>query len=179
MLLGIVLHAAIPFMANPLDGMNNWIYFQTPTLICDVATWWIHVWRIPLFFFLAGFFALQTLERHGAVEFAKKRFKRLVVPYFVAVYTVGPMIYVVFHLGWYLTGQCSWDQMWPHIPLPERLAENFFGPLHLWFLQELIILSAAFLFLYVALAGDGPTTAPPERTLPWWIPIGPGCLGRT
>ena len=176
MLLGIVLHSAIPFMAHPLTGMNNWIYFQTPTLICDMATWWIHVWRIPLFFFLAGFFALQTLQRHGGAGFAKKRFKRLVVPYFAAVYTVGPMIYVVFHLGWYVTGQCSWDQVWPHIPLPPRLAENFFGPLHLWFLQDLIILSAVFLFLYAVLAPQGDWSTPPEKRLPWWTPFGPGLV---
>ena len=176
MLLGVVLHSAIPFMANPLGGMQNWIYFQTPALICDVFTWWIHVWRIPMFFFLAGFFALQTLQRHGAEQFAKKRFKRLVVPYFIAVYTVGPLIYVVFHLGWYLTGQISWDQVWPHVALPERLAENFFGPVHLWFLQELIILSTAFLALYVLLAPEGESTSPPMTKLPWWVPIGPGVL---
>lgn len=180
MLLGVVLHAAIPYMAVPLSGMDNWICYQGPTPFCDMLVWWIHAWRIPLFFFLAGFFALQTLQRHGAKGFARRRIKRLCIPYIVAVYTVGPLIYVVFNLGWYMTGQCSWEQMWPHIPLPERLATNFFGPSHLWFLQELIILSFTFLFLHIVLAADksesGGRPAEVKKSLPWWLPIGPGIL---
>lgn len=180
MLLGVVLHAAIPYMAFPLSGMDNWICYQTPTPFCDMLVWWIHAWRIPLFFFLAGFFALQTLQRHGPNGFARRRIKRLCIPYVVAVYTVGPLIYIVFNLGWYSTGQCSWEQIWPHIPLPERLATNFFGPSHLWFLQELIIFSFTFLFLRFVLAektsesGVGPSEL--KKPLPWWLPIGPGIL---
>ncbi|MEP3479639.1 MAG: acyltransferase family protein [Fuerstiella sp.] len=180
MLLGVVLHAAIPYTAVPLSGMDNWICYQTSTPFCDMLVWWIHAWRIPLFFFLAGFFALQTLQRHGAHGFARRRIKRLCIPYIVAVYTVGPVIYLVFNLGWYLTGQCSWEQIWPHIPLPERLATNGFGPSHLWFLQELIILSFTFVFLYVVLGSEesesGAGPAEVKKTLPWWLPIGPGIL---
>lgn len=180
MLLGVVLHAAIPYMAAPLSGMDNWICYQTATPLCDLIVWWIHVWRIPLFFFLAGFFALQTLQRHGASGFARRRLRRLCIPYIVAVYTVGPLIYIVFNLGWYLTGHCSWEQIWPHVPLPERLATNFFGPSHLWFLQELIILSFTFLFLHVALAVEGSKSSlgpsGGKKPLPWWLPLGPGVL---
>ena len=180
MLLGIALHASIPYMSTPLSGMNNWACYETPTVFCDILFWWVHVWRIPLFFFLAGFFALQTLQRHGSNGFARRRLKRLCIPYLAAVYLVGPPIYILFSLGWYTTGQCSWEQIWHQVPLPEHLAVNSFGPSHLWFLQELIIFNLVFLFLYVALGTAEKKTSPSQavnkKSLPWWLPVCPGIL---
>ncbi len=87
MLLGITLHASMAYLARPLEGMR-WVVQDTPSLIGDFAYWWVHAWRLPLFFFLAGFFAKLTMDRYGAEQFARKRFKRLVVPYLVAAWTI-------------------------------------------------------------------------------------------
>lgn len=174
MLLGVVLHSAVPFLGKPLSGLH-WVYFQAPSSLCDICFWWIHVWRIPLFFFLAGFFGQMTLQRHGVEGFAERRIRRLAIPYLIAAITVGPLSYVVFHFGWYVTGQCSFDQMWPHVPLPDTIPASRFGPLHLWFLLELIILSASFAFLYAALSPRVNHFSEVER-LPvyWWFPA---CMG--
>ncbi|MCR9202031.1 MAG: acyltransferase family protein [Planctomycetaceae bacterium] len=176
MLLGVVHHAAIPFMDKPLRGLQ-WVYTQTPTLLCDVAFWWGHAWRIPLFFFLAGFFSQLTLQRYGVQGFATRRFRRLVIPYVVAAFTIGPLIYLVFHGGWYLTGQCSWEQMWPTVALPANLGACRFGPAHLWFLLELIIISITYAVLFVVFSPEQPEFSE-VRTLPgrWWIPLAPGIL---
>lgn len=176
MLLGVVHHAAIPFIARPLAGLQ-WVYTQSPSLICDVCFWWGHAWRIPLFFFLAGFFSQLTVQRHGVPGFAVRRVRRLVVPYVVAALTVGPLVYLVFHLGWYLTGQCSWEQVWPSVPLPVTLNAARFGPVHLWFLLELIIISITYAVLFVAFS-PGQREFSEVRSFParWWIPLGPGVL---
>ncbi|WP_077026743.1 acyltransferase family protein [Fuerstiella marisgermanici] len=172
MLLGITLHASMAYLARPLEGMR-WVVQDTPSLVGDFAYWWVHAWRLPLFFFLAGFFAKLTMDRHGAEQFARKRFKRLVVPYIVAAWTIGPILYVVFVGGWYLTGQCTYDQMMPHVPLPPKLQENSFGPAHLWFLQDLIIMSSVYLFLSVVMPGTGKPVRETKTAIApkWWMPI--------
>ncbi len=172
MLLGITLHAAVPYLSLPMKGLN-WVCQETPSLICDITFWWVHAWRLPLFFFLAGFFARLTSERHGITGFAKHRFRRLVIPYLAACYTIGPAIYVVFAIGWYLTGQCSFEQMMPHIPFPPELQENAFGPAHLWFLQDLIILSIVYLYLSLTVSSGSTGTREVHDIGPvkWWIPF--------
>ena len=172
MLLGITLHASMAYLAVPLKDMR-WVVQDTPSLISDFAYWWVHPWRLPLFFFLAGFFAKLTMDRHGVSQFARKRFKRLVIPYLVAAWTIGPILYVVFVCGWYLTGQCTYAQMMPHVPLPPELQKNSFGPAHLWFLQDLIIMSSVYLFLSVVMPGTDKSVRESKIIIApgWWMPI--------
>lgn len=143
MLLGITLHAAVPYMHTPMEGLL-WGVKGSPSLICEIAFWWVHAWRLPLFFFLAGFFAKLTMDRYGAQQFASKRFKRIAVPYFAAIFTIGPAIYFVFAISWYLTGQCTSEQIWPQVPLPQKYQEHLFGPAHLWFLLDLMIMTCVY-----------------------------------
>ncbi len=172
MLLGITLHSSMAYLAVPLRDIR-WVVKDTPSFISDIAYWWVHTWRLPLFFFLAGFFAKLTMDRHGAEQFARKRFKRLVVPYIAALLTIGPILYVVFVGGWYVTGQCSYAQMMQQVPMPPDLQENHFGPVHLWFLQDLIIMSSVYLILCVLMPRTENSAR--ERKIGmsprWWMPI--------
>lgn len=172
MLLGITLHSAMAYISKPLEGAV-WLVTESSSQICDLIFWWVHAWRIPLFFFLAGFFARSTMERHGPAGFARRRLKRLVVPYFVAIYTIGPVLYSVFAIGWYVTGQCTYAQMMPHVPFPAHIESQAFGPGHLWFLQDLIIMSIVYLILSVALSADSRAedSVIAERLALWWMPI--------
>lgn len=152
---------------------SPWVVQGEPSFVGDIAYWWVHTWRLPLFFFLAGFFAKLTMDRYGAEEFARKRFKRLVVPFVVAAYTIGPILYVIFVTGWYLTGKCTYEQMMPHISLPQGLQEHIFGPVHMWFLEDLIIMSSVYLFLSIVMPARLTSTndQEPGIAMPWWLPI--------
>lgn len=174
MLLGVTLHASIAYMPTQMEGLI-WVVQDSSTAFCDVTFWWVHAWRLPLFFFLSGFFAKLTMDRHGTKGFAIRRFKRVFVPYIVAIYTILPLQYVVFAWGWYVTGQCTLEQTLPWIAFPSHLQENFFGPSHLWFLQDLTIMSSMYLFLCYRLGAKSDSQNPAEtETLPapsWWIPF--------
>jgi len=172
MLLGIMLHSTLAYVSKPLDGVV-WLVTESSSPICDVLFWWVHAWRIPLFFFLSGFFAKLSMDRHGPAGFARRRVKRLVIPYFVAVYTIGPALYLVFAVGWYLTGQCTSAQMLPHVPFPAHIQAQAFGPVHLWFLQDLIIMSIVYLVLSVALGAESQAedSVKAERLARWWMPM--------
>ena len=77
LLLGIVLHATMSFfMFIPVQDPS-----QSTTLA--VTFYVIHVFRMSLFFLLAGFFAHLVLHRRGTRAFAKDRAKRILVPMIV------------------------------------------------------------------------------------------------
>ena len=68
MLLGIVLHAMMSFIVTPV----KWPAHDTQrSFAFDAIVYMIHGFRMPLFFFLAGFFAHLLVERMGVHEFAR------------------------------------------------------------------------------------------------------------
>jgi glucan biosynthesis protein C len=78
LLLGVALHASMSWMPN---AKYFWIVADAdPSVTLGVVFHVIHLFRMTLFFLLAGFFARFVLERRGVKAFAKDRFKRIVLP---------------------------------------------------------------------------------------------------
>jgi fucose 4-O-acetylase-like acetyltransferase len=75
LLLGIALHAAQPF----LDGLSGWVTKEAPS--DALATLWftILMFRMPLFFLIAGFFGRMVLERRGPAGCIRARSQRVAV----------------------------------------------------------------------------------------------------
>ena len=74
LLLGIVLHATMSFfLVVPARDSSQ-------SLTLAVTFYVIHVFRMSLFYLIAGFFAHLAFHRRGARAFLKDRFKRIVVP---------------------------------------------------------------------------------------------------
>ena len=74
LLLGIVLHATMSFfLFIPAQDVS-----QSTTL--GVTFYVIHMFRMSLFYFIAGFFAHLVFHRRGARAFVKDRAKRILVP---------------------------------------------------------------------------------------------------
>ena len=72
MLLGILLHATLPYiLAAETTPPPTWVF------LIFVA---IHTWRMPLFFILAGFFAAMSLSRNAILSFCWDRFYRIMLP---------------------------------------------------------------------------------------------------
>lgn len=64
MLLGLVFHSAASFAAAPL-GLG-WKYKDSETsIVFDVFVFLIHVFRMPIFFIIAGFFAALLYYQRG------------------------------------------------------------------------------------------------------------------
>ena len=55
---------------------------------------WLHSFRMPLFFLIAGFFGRMMLMKYGTGPFLQKRWYRIGIPLFVGMFTFGP-IYVL------------------------------------------------------------------------------------
>lgn len=144
MLLGIVLHAAIAYMVVPMQGLL-WALREQPTHVgFDLLFWWIHAWRIPLFFVLAGFFAAMLARRRGAKGFIKHRFDRILKPVLIAMVTVLPLTYVFWSWGWMTEHRVFWEEVWQFDFRDPGIENHFMGPGHLWFLNYLMIFSVLY-----------------------------------
>jgi len=79
MALGVVLHAPLAFITPEIWEAVDVPWYEVP----KTEDWvlmllgWIHQWRMPVFFLLAGFFGLMILRRRGALAFLGDRIVRL------------------------------------------------------------------------------------------------------
>ncbi|MFO0958569.1 MAG: acyltransferase family protein [Isosphaeraceae bacterium] len=51
----------------------------------------IHGFRMPLFFVMSGFFAAMLMQRLGQVELIKHRFRRVLLPMLLKLFTIVPL----------------------------------------------------------------------------------------
>lgn len=91
MLLGLVLHTAVSYTVIDLGAA--WGYKDTATTpFADLVVMFIHVFRMPVFFVLAGFFAAMLCVRRGVAGFVNNRLQRIVLPFVVAVVLLYPLV---------------------------------------------------------------------------------------
>lgn len=134
LLAGIVLHAAMAFLPGLFPGI--WSYVDaSPSTTLSVAFFTIHMFRMSLFFLLAGFFGHMTFHRKGQGAFMADRAKRILIPLVVGWVVLYPIIGLVWSWGYQrLTGGPA-----PEMPANFRPA-HWFPFTHLWFLYMLALL---------------------------------------
>jgi peptidoglycan/LPS O-acetylase OafA/YrhL len=148
LLLGIFFHGAAPY----LQGFDFWLWHESPSATLGAYAFFSHVFRMALFFMIAGFFGRMVLERRGMRAFVKDRSKRILLPLVVGL----PIILLTFGLlGWAGTTLRGGDfvalaaaQQTAAAPQPG--AQPFFPWMHLWFLYYLVMFYVAALVLRVA-----------------------------
>src|SRR5436190_5904166 len=129
MFLGIYLHAVVAY--SPSGG---WPWRQSElsrTLDWSLAV--IHVFRMPIFYAMAGFFTALLIARYGLRRSAWNRFMRIVVPFVVGWLIVWPL--VMLEAG---TGRFNFEIAWQALVTGSLF--KYAHPLHLWFLEYLIVL---------------------------------------
>lgn len=139
LLLGIAFHASMSF----LPGMPPvaWsITDNSPSVALAEFAFVAHMFRMSLFFFIAGFFGRLLYERYGARGFWANRLMRILVPFVVGWAILFPTISYVWVQG--LTKQFGGriptmpPEMAAHMPHPIAA----FPLMHLWFLYYLLLL---------------------------------------
>ena len=142
MFLGICIHSAITYMTLPSQVWPFRDRAQSP--VCDLLVLFIHVFRMPLFFVLSGFFARMVYQRAGAAEFARHRVKRILLPFIVGL----AVLYVPIWTGMMYGANIYGD---PGAFVMDGLRSgSFLTPLrtmHLWFLYYLLYLYVGALML--------------------------------
>ncbi len=154
MMLGIVLHSAMFYLADPpalmripLDHRQSYFF--------DLIFHFIHSFRMPTFFVLAGFFASLLMERRGLMGTLKNRVARVLAPLLAGMLTVLPVA-GLFMMDVMLESRFGVRSVLPDLDLVNRLGAELVAKglpadqpslLHLWFLYYLCMFYLALPFL--------------------------------
>jgi peptidoglycan/LPS O-acetylase OafA/YrhL len=140
MFLVISLHAALGYIARDIPGVLWCVRDHPTTPVFDWFCWWCMGVSNPLYFTIAGFFAVHLYDSRGAAGFVSNRARRVLAPFLVGLVTVGPASLVAWCCGWLLSGRCSTRQVLRLRFLDPQIQSELFGPGHLWFLEYLLLM---------------------------------------
>jgi glucans biosynthesis protein C len=132
LLAGIVLHAIMSYMPG-------WPFsYGSTSSELGILYFVIHIFRMALFFMIAGFFARLLHQRLGTKQFIKNRLQRIALPLIAAFFIVVPLTIIAMIWSIRQLGVQSPPNMQPPIPI--------IGPpipwAQLWFLYVLLIIYA-------------------------------------
>lgn len=151
MWLGIVLHVAVNHITGP--SMLPWRDSQT-TPVADMLVVFIHAFRMPVFFILAGFFVALLVANRGYKGMLKNRMRRLALPlaifWPILIVCTSVLILVYLHLMMYGTAGIETSLMTRKSPKASP-----FVTMHMWFIYYLIWFS-----LFTALLGPAVARLP-------------------
>ncbi len=131
MFLGIYLHAVVAYST---DG--GWPYRPpgqplTHSLVWSMSV--IHVFRMPIFYAMAGFFTALLIARYGFRGAALNRLGRIAVPFVVGWAIIWPLTMLLVGTGLYGIDRTL-------RAFESGLVLKYVHPMHLWFLEYLILL---------------------------------------
>lgn len=136
LLLGVVFHAGFSFLPGLIPGI--WAMTDnSPSTTLGALLFTSHIFRMSLFFVVAGFFARMLFHDRGVRGFWKNRLKRILVPLVVGWVVLFPLLAVVWIWGITRTFGGALPSPPPQAPPSPPGA---FPLTHLWFLYYLLVL---------------------------------------
>ncbi|MCR9239278.1 MAG: acyltransferase family protein [Alphaproteobacteria bacterium] len=148
LMLGIPFHAAVIYSLA-----HEWAVSSPDK--SQVLTWFsdfLHTFRMPGFFLLAGFFSIMILDRKGPMTWLKSRLFRLGVPLVSATLLIVPFQIVVQSVAQSVRGTLPWADLSAYtIGQLTQFGEPWIS--HLWFLWCLIAYCVGLAMLHALVGG--------------------------
>ncbi|WP_306257932.1 acyltransferase family protein [Pararhizobium sp. IMCC21322] len=148
LMLGIPFHAAVIYSLA-----HEWAVSSPDK--SQVLTWlssFLHTFRMPGFFLLAGFFSIMLLDRKGPMIWLKSRLFRLGVPLFSATLLILPFQIVVQSVALSVNGTLPWADLSAYTTGQlTQFGEPWIS--HLWFLWSLIAYCVGLAMLHALVGG--------------------------
>lgn len=141
MWLGVVLHVSVNHMAGPAI-----LPFKDRDVsqYADFTVFFIHTFRMPVFFVLAGFLAAMMVSKRGNATMVRNRLRRIALPFalFWPVLFVATVVLVFAFRHMMSTGSFGLSMA----DAPQRVpGRPLLNTMHMWFVY--------YLFLFCMLAG--------------------------
>lgn len=140
LLLGVAFHATMSFLPGP----QAWIVMDDQRSEVMAVTFFVlHIFRMTVFFLIAGYFGRLLLQRRGVGGFIVDRLKRIAAP--LAIF--WPMVLMA------IIGVLVWNTIETlggipkNAPPPPAITPTAFPLTHLWFLWVLLLFYPAMLVL--------------------------------
>ncbi len=170
MLLGVFLHVGLAY-AQP--GRHVWLATDPEgSRIVDASIWFVHLFRMSLFFWLSGYLAKMTVQRKGLKHFIKSRLLRIVLPMviFYPVLLVLMTMVIVFAIGYVKDPQGLLGFIVEQSKA-QKQDDQFrtLDTMHLWFLYYLI----GFSLISVVLAKVQEIKLPKLFSSKWMLALSP------
>jgi glucans biosynthesis protein C len=134
MWLGVILHTIIVYKA---EAEPNWPHEPGSYNALNWVYSFIHIFRMPLFYMVAGFFSCMVIQKKGITDFLKQRAKRILIPFIAGVLLIVPLSLFPFSINHYY-----YEQHLGFMNAVQKSISEVFkwkGLAHLWFLYYLII----------------------------------------
>jgi glucan biosynthesis protein C len=153
-LLVVVLHSACAYSNNT----QWWTVNDANSIFFDYLLGVLGVFLMPTLFFIAGYFALTSLQQKGKWLFIKSKLIRLGLPWLLGVILMVPMInYIHFYSRDYPVSLLSlWGRFVKNLEGGLSLHTGFitssmqFQHMHFWFISLLLTFFIVFTFLHDA-----------------------------
>ncbi|MCW7494448.1 acyltransferase family protein [Leptospira sp. 2 VSF19] len=130
LLLGIVFHAAIVYASDIKYAIQD----EKRSEILSYFCYWIHCYRMPMFYMISGFFSAMVWTKKGRAFYLEARFKRVLIPTMFGLIFLAPIQY-------YLTERINNPGL-DFLPFLEFFfTKDHFQHSHIWFLVDLFFFS--------------------------------------
>ncbi|OYW87583.1 MAG: hypothetical protein B7Z20_04780 [Sphingobium sp. 32-64-5] len=134
MLLGVPYHVFMSYRAGQTwivtSGEGGALY----TWLAEI----IHLFRMPVFFIVAGYFAALLLARRDAGDWLKGRMTRLGIPFLTCLLLLNPLMNFACELSVFVNAQDSWASF-----AHNSRTSGGYWVRHLWFIIVLLYFCAA------------------------------------
>jgi glucan biosynthesis protein C len=139
MLSGVLFHAALAY--SPLMHPYFPVADRAQSPVVDLCIWFLHLFRMPLFFLVAGFFAAMLLQKRGMGGMFLNRLRRIALPLVIfCPLVIAAMSYSTLHAA------ASVQNPSPVLAMIRQFSQMANPPspppgtAHLWFLYYLMFL---------------------------------------
>jgi glucan biosynthesis protein C len=138
MLSGVLFHAALAY--SPLAHAFVPTADRGQSAAVDVCIWFLHLFRMPLFFLVAGFFAALLVARRGLGGLFRNRLRRIALPFVIFWPLVhAALSYSTLHAASTVQHPSPLLALIRQLTQTQGLPEQLPGTGHLWFLYYLLL----------------------------------------
>ena len=160
----LVLFVIVEHASNAYTQLTWWPVADNDTSM--IAGWlsaMTDAMAMPLLFYIAGYFAIPSIQKKGVALFIKAKLKRLGIPWLVCSLTICPVLPLIYHStrnGMSLTTS-YWD-LWVTlfknaldlkigliVSMNHLMEYNLFYQRYMWFLSLLILFFLVFSLFYL------------------------------
>jgi peptidoglycan/LPS O-acetylase OafA/YrhL len=136
----VLVHAGVVYESSGIMGPYWLVDDPSTSDLPGLLNLMLDIFVMPTIFFISGFFTLSSLERKGSRRFLKAKFRRLMVPWLLAVFTLMPLYKVIFLYSRGLP-QENWTTYF-------HFSNGVLSMSWLWFLPVLFLFNGLYLLLW-------------------------------
>ena len=137
MLLGLVIHSSMSYSSS--NDLSWPLRAKETSVLFFYLVDFIHSFRMPVFFLIAGFFGALLYYEKSPKQMLKNRFRRIFLPFLVFLFVLNPLVMYAFRYTDAVFDGLTpvsltthFSSFWSYVP---------FKLFHLWFLYYLFIIS--------------------------------------